>query len=494
MDTEQLKLSSTILLANQANQTSNNYFNIVMTMLLSTLLTSIINYISTIVNGRYIIDYIKYFLEKINIRKKEYKIILSSRTLYSRYMVRCNDITEQKLAVLYYIRKNMNNYNDLYKLKQDYIKKNLDIIGCESSKTKTENFYLIDQTNEIIIERNNEFYIKIKTNNILENFDEKNKSNIKIDELILITNKSLLYLKEFIDKCVKLKKKDDSNDKEQYIYTYIGEDDENNIMLRIDKFVPYTNFNTLVGKNIKIIEDCFDFFVSDEGKKWYRERGIPYQLTHLYYGEPGSGKSIIASAIVNKFNLHIVKIKLSEIKSNKEFCRILKNRKFGNKIIDYDKILYFFDEIDIELEHIINRTKMKNINQNQPIILNTEKRVNCNLKLNDELSIGTILEELNGINQMYGRKMVIITNNYNKLLNIHNGALVRPGRIDLKLEFNKLLKDDAIEMIKIFFPNEFNENILNYIQNNTYTPATLSNLCKISKNMKELIYNLESVK
>ena len=488
--TDQLKLSSTILLANSTN--SNNYYlNIFMTMLLSSLLTGIINYVCKEFNYKRIKNYIIELLENYNITKKEYKIILSNRTIYNKYMIRCNDITEHKLAVLNYIKKNIDGYSDLYTLKQDYTKTGLSLYGGELPNTKKEVFYSISQIKEIILKRDGDSYIKVKSvDDILDTpSDNKNTPNVKINDLILITNKNLLYLKEFIEECVQLKLEEDKLDNNQYIYTYIGENEDKQLLYQKDLFIPYSNFNTLVGKNIKYIEKNFDNFISEEGVRWHKDRGVPYQLTHLYYGDPGTGKSIIASAIVNKYKLHIVKIKLSDIKSNREFCRVFKNRKYHDKMIDYDKILYLFDEVDVEFENILKRTKLKNIDKSlQPIIVNNkEDTININSKQSDQLTIGTILEEINGINQMYGRKMIFITNNYDKLIKIHNGALTRPGRIDLTLEFRKLCKEDAIEMVNLFFPNQINHHIILHIEDNKYTPATLSNICKMSLNIDNLV-------
>jgi transcriptional regulator CtsR len=491
VDTDPLKLSSTILLANSTNS-QHYYLNIFMTMLLSSLLTGIINYVCKEIHYKRIKKYVVEILETYNITKKEYKIILSSRTIYSKYMVRCNDITEQKLAVLYYIKKNINRYSDLYTVKQDYTKKGLSLYGAELANTKTELFYSISQSKEIELKREGGDYIKVRSveDTVDNNKEDKNVSNIKINDLILTTNRSLFYLKEFIEECIQLKLEEDQDDTNQYIYTYTGEDDERRLTYQKELFIPYSCFNTLVGKHIKNIEKNIDFFISKEGKEWHKSRGVPYQLTHLYYGEPGTGKSIIASAIVHKYKLHIVKIKLSDIKSNREFCRVFKNREYDGKRIDYDKILYLFDEVDIEFENILKRNQLNKVAKQtpQPIILNKdEENLTIQVKAKDQLTVGTILEEINGINQMYGRKMVFITNNYDKLLDIHNGALTRPGRIDLTLEFKKLAKKDAIEMIRLFFPINIDERIIEHLEDYKYTPATLSNICKICSNIDELV-------
>ena len=114
----------------------------------------------------------------------------------------------------------------------------------------------------------------------------------------------------------------------RYIYTYSGEDDNNKLTYDKEVFHPYAK-SKVKGDN-REIKKQMDFF-SKEGMLRYSNRNLPYQLTHLYHGEPGTGKSIIASAIANEYNLHIIKIKLSSIKEDREFIRVFKNKEFWTK-------------------------------------------------------------------------------------------------------------------------------------------------------------------
>lgn len=489
ISSQQMGLTAALL---KDNDNDNIYTNMFITMLLSSIVMTVIQNLSVSSFINYVFSYITDFMEKYNFSKKEYKIILSSRRFYNKFGASSNDITENKLAILHFIKKNMNSFNDLYKIEEDYVRKGSGYY--EDENFKKEDYYTIAQNTEIFIENDNKYYLKIKSidtaiddNNDFGIKKEKNKDSrvMKVNDLVISSNKSLLHIKNFIEKCLKVKKEDDSNDTRQYIYTYIGEDENKKLVYDKELFLPYANFNGLVGDNIKKIEKNFDFFISEEGKKWYSDRCLPYQLSHLYYGEPGTGKSIIASAIANKYNLHIVKIKLSELKSNAEFSRVFRNRNFNETKIDYCKILYLFDEIDLDLEKLIQ--KNKSADKKQISLHNNENNNKDNniLYINNvidiNLSLGTILEEINGINQMYGRKMVFITNNFQNLENIHNGALIRPGRIDLKLKMEKCLVEDMLKLINIFFPNDnLSLEDLKKLTNYKYSAAELSNLLRMN--------------
>ena len=431
-------------------QSYSNYINIFFTMLCVSFISAIIPILIEKMNFSRFNELLNYYLEKFNLKKKEYKITLTSTSIVNRFGFKSNDINENKIAVLHFIQKNINNYKNLYKLKSDYQKS-----GYHGDQDfKITSFYKLDQKDYITIYKKNNYYINV----ICEDYSDKlisdknkNESEKNVNNLILTSNKSIYFIKTFISKCIQEKKNDDDSEIGQYIYTYIGTDKNHKLLYDKEQFIPYANFNHLVGDNIKLIENNFDFFISDKGKKWYNDRGLAYQLTHLYYGKPGTGKSILASVIANKYNLHIIKISLSEMKSNREFTRVFKNNEYLGKTINYEKTLFVFDEIDIELKKMLENSKSI-----QDLIkdnVKSKNNINNNLDNNDKLeliinqscsqfgnvSLARILEEINGINQMYGRKMIFITNNYNQLKNIHYGALIRPGRVDLTIKFNNLI-------------------------------------------------------
>ena len=49
-----------------------------------------------------------------------------------------------------------------------------------------------------------------------------------------------------------------------------------------------------------------------------------------------------------------MRIKLSLIKTSREFIKVFKNTKINNIQLDFKNILYLFDEMDTELEKLLN--------------------------------------------------------------------------------------------------------------------------------------------
>jgi SpoVK/Ycf46/Vps4 family AAA+-type ATPase len=467
-------------------------FNIhlIMTELLFTMMisTALITMIQQLINSIYLPDIWKtlvIFLEQYRFKSTHHEIILSSTSLQGRFGSQSKSITPDKLAVLYYIQKHMAEFPNLYKLSQDYISSGY--LG-EAGYSYTQ-FYKMAQHTPIIIQYDNSKYIKIRS--IDTNKTKGREDNVtmtKTNELILSSNDSLLRIDTFIKDCVLEKEQDDMDDTTQYIYHYLGEDTKTHELLyNKEIFVPYADFSGLIGDNIRNIEDGVDFFKSDIGRQWYKDRNIPYQLTHLYHGLPGTGKSIIASAIASKFKLDIIKIKLSGIKTEREFCKVFKNINICGRKYDYTQLLYLFDEVDIELEKLHNLNKqplglMTSLSKDSPSTSDTYVLPPNNL------TIGTLLEEFNGVTQMYGRLMILITNNFSKLNNIHNGALIRPGRVDRCVEFTPLCNRYIRSFIKLWYSvtDIYIDNWYPCDKSYSITAAVLCNMCKQSESVEIL--------
>jgi len=489
------------------SSSSNSSYTMFLTLLLSSLLVSVLssfsNNLSLYIPS--ISKKLKRLLYFLGIKRRIYKIKLISKRCFTKYGRSRNNITDEKLAVLHDLQKNMGKYEGLHTLEQSFTK----TYNFDTDIEKKSPYYKINQYDSIVIYKQGETYMKIKSIDSVNNENDKkdkndkNDSEITVNKLKIISNKNLSIIKDYINKCKTQWENDLRNGVNRYLFTYLGEDTEKGLIYEEELFVPYAKFSGLVGNKVKFIEDDFDFFQSKEGEKWYKNRNIPYQKTHLYHGIPGTGKSIIACAIAQKYNLHIIRIKLSLIKSNSEFIKVFKNTKINNKTLEFKDVLYLFDELDTELDKLVNKNKNKNNNKdknnNDSVIIDKIKKeilkesLSCDEKNDDNLTIGTVLEEMNGINQMYGRKMIIITNNFEKLRSIHKGAFVRPGRVDLIIEFKKCRKDAVKQLIINFFPNDvFEKEYENLLKDYEWTPADIANVCKFNKSIKNVIKELSN--
>lgn len=80
-----------------------------------------------------------------------------------------------------------------------------------------------------------------------------------------------------------------------------------------DREVPKRALNTvIINKQIKdeLVEKIQDFL---DSKEFYRSRGMPYKLTILLYGEPGTGKTSLLKALASHFNKSLYWMNLAEM-------------------------------------------------------------------------------------------------------------------------------------------------------------------------------------
>ena len=243
-----------------------------------------------------------------------------------------------------------------------------------------------------------------------------------------------------------------------------------------------------------------DFFT--QNKDWYRKRGIPHTIGFMFYGEPGCGKTSTIKAIANYTKRHIVSIPLSKINSCKELLGIFYNSRINDKHIPLHKRLYVLEDIDCDdLKHIVAERRNKNLESQDvgscsedekdtreqmaaQLLLAKHLMKNKNedgnkkggtfdLMMTNKLTLAGILEVLDGVMEMDGR-MLVMTTNYPERL---DEALIRPGRIDMKINFAKCTKECLIQMYEHFYedthifgswPGELNKDSL---PGDRWTPA-----------------------
>jgi SpoVK/Ycf46/Vps4 family AAA+-type ATPase len=227
-------------------------------------------------------------------------------------------------------------------------------------------------------------------------------------------------------------------------------------------FYSNKSFSNIFGKEVREIEDRVNFFLNN--KSWYDMRGIPYQLGLLLSGVPGSGKTSIIRAIANLTKRHIINVNFANITTATQ----LKNLFFSDKLTVYtDSTMSQFQVLTIPLEHRIY--VLEEIDAISNVV---KQRVDGEVKnepVPDELTLGEILTVLDGTLEVPGR-MLIMTSNRPEIL---DKALVRPGRIDVSVNFGYAKKELIIEMYQCFFGRKFPEELVQKLPNEKLTAAEI---------------------
>jgi SpoVK/Ycf46/Vps4 family AAA+-type ATPase len=91
---------------------------------------------------------------------------------------------------------------------------------------------------------------------------------------------------------------------------------------------------------------------------------------------------------------------------------------------------------------------------------------------NEKLTLGFVLNILDGVLEVPGRVLIMTTNYIDKL----DRALIRPGRIDLILDFKKTTRATIMEMYAHFYEIVVNPHDFENIDDLEYSPAEINQI------------------
>lgn len=341
----------------------------------------------------------------------------------------------------------------------------------------------------------------------IKQLNTENKSN----DLKSITEKYSLYIYSYklsfeelvkkIDLWTKEYRKfiKDFNDGNYYYFSYLDSDKTKDGVFDI-KFESYTFNTNKIFDNIffeqkELLINRLNNFIDNEDR--YKRLGIPHTFGLLFYGKPGCGKTSCIKAISNYTKRHIVEIPLSKIKTCSELKKIFFNDTINEYHVPADKKIIVLEDIDCMGDIVNKRSFQKNNNKCndckdneicKKCKLDTEKLADKNASHiyekifkstmpipnennNDKLTLSYLLNLIDGVLEQPGR-ILIITSNYPEKL---DEALIRPGRIDLKIEFKYCNHNICKQIIEFFFQEPIQPNII--FPDYKWSPADVFQKC-----------------
>lgn len=212
----------------------------------------------------------------------------------------------------------------------------------------------------------------------------------------------------------------------------------------------------------------------------YKRLGIAETLGILLYGEPGTGKTSTIKAIANYMKMNLIVVPMNKIKTRKQLDDLF----YGSSISDipYNKRIYVFEEIDcngwdeiVKDRAIKEKTKDVSNTVHHPILIQSGDHVNIvkhERESNDKLTLGAILEIIDGLVEIPGRIIIMTTNHRDSL----DPALLRPGRIDIEIEFKKLRREHIIQIYKYWYNMDIDTELAQKIPDYAFTQADISQL------------------
>ncbi|KAJ7775610.1 P-loop containing nucleoside triphosphate hydrolase protein [Mycena maculata] len=186
-----------------------------------------------------------------------------------------------------------------------------------------------------------------------------------------------------------------------------------------------------------ILSDAREFL---ESENWYNMAGIPHRRGYLLYGEPGTGKSSTIHALAGELGLEIYFISLASPGIDDYSLAKLISHTPSRCILLIEDIDCAFpsrddgDE-DEEIEPVIDKDA-KPVGRSNP----TPPRSN--------VTLSGLLNVLDSVSSEEGRLTFATTNHIENL----DSALIRAGRMDVKIRYKFADSVQIAQVFKRFFP------------------------------------------
>lgn len=281
------------------------------------------------------------------------------------------------------------------------------------------------------------------------------------------------------------------NQIETFIFTRNERDSKN---MKKYKFFPDRKMCDVITKHKPKIMSLINNFKKAEITKRSEFNGYgSYNLGFIFYGLPGTGKTLMMKAICNELKRSAYVVNMRNIRTRLEFEDIFLNEELIQKHV------FVLDEFDCVQGVIKSRSNgeeqkssLKELKDRYAQLLNTLSTATTNsdttalkeeiakvrtemLEKENALTLDTMLTVLDGIIEIRGRVIIANTNHIEHI----DSALLREGRFDAKIELGRFNHDEVKELIEKMLKGKITEEDKEYYENTKFredmTPVQIIN-------------------
>lgn len=474
--------------------------NIIIDMIISSLIICIFGYIGSLFSRfTETKEGLTSFFSKRFSRKKSIMLIGERTEVVGRYYTKYN-YTYTFKAILNKIKEINFEKSGIKHIKECEIESRDK--GDNKTVSECNNVYIVDQSMSFTLAKGIFGKVTISEKEKESNSGSKlvTCAHNKYEIEVFSYTKSLSQLHEWLgnetDKYLKQIKS--TRYGKQFVYTLMDTKSDECDRWHETEFISNRTFSNMFADDLNNLIKKLDYFLSN--KDSYDRMGIPYTFGALFFGKPGTGKTSAIKAIANYTKRHLVVIPLSKIKTTNDMFNVFFESKYvweNNKNdVDFQSKIILFEDVDCMSEIIhkrddtqstqLSKTKSKDAEDSElstremlKLIMDGEEdakkdfvKLSCQTSNDDKITLSFILNLLDGIRETPGRIIIMTTNHPEKI----DPALLRPGRIDMMVNFGLASLPTIIKIYKQIFDEDLDEEYYPKIKSNHFSPAEIYNM------------------
>ncbi|KAK7976620.1 general substrate transporter [Apiospora arundinis] len=198
-------------------------------------------------------------------------------------------------------------------------------------------------------------------------------------------------------------------------------------------------------------------YLDPKTKRRYQGRSMPYRRGYLFYGPPGTGKSSLSTALAGEFGLDLYEVKMPSVASDGDLEQMFQEIP--------PQCIVLLEDIDAVWADRSSPSPATSDSQTQ----NGSGKSGCTLS--------GLLNVLDGVGSQEGRIVVMTTNKPEHL----DSALVRPGRVDMKVFLGNISQQSAEQMFVRMFAPDLHDNLaMALVSSSESTPLLVGEIHRLA--------------